>query len=343
MRTAFVACVVMILMLSVYGCAKPAEQQPLEHVTLELKWLHQAQFAGNYVAADNGYYADEGLNVTIEPGSLEVPPLSAVADGKADFGITGADELMLARAKGLPLKAIAVIYKINPLCAYSFKKSGITKPQDFIGKTIGIKRAADGTPLNSGIIYAAMMSKLGINRSRIKEVDIGYDAADLLAGRTDVSTGYIINEPDQVIMAGYDVNIILFADYGTNVYADVLFAREDTLTDRPDLVVRFLRATLRGWQYAIEHENETLDITMRYAANQSREHQAYMLRRSVPLIHTGDSYIGMMEKQRWQDLEDLLLDQNILAKRIDVDDAYTNEFLNNIYANSLTGFATSRS
>ena len=128
-----------------------------EEINVKLKWVHQAQFAGNYIAIEKGFYEDEGIKVNLIPFSFEDPTLKSVADGEATFGITGADELILARARGLPLKAFAVIYKINPVCAYSLKDSGITKPQDFIGKTVGIERASDGTDINVGILYKAMM------------------------------------------------------------------------------------------------------------------------------------------------------------------------------------------
>ncbi len=111
---------------------------PVEDANLKLKWLHQAQFAGNYVAKEKGFYKDQGINLNIIPFSFEDPVIKSVSEGRDVFGITGADELVLARSKGIPIKAIAVIYKINPVAAYSLKTSGITKPQDFIGKTVGI-------------------------------------------------------------------------------------------------------------------------------------------------------------------------------------------------------------
>ncbi|OGF27247.1 hypothetical protein A2331_03700 [Candidatus Falkowbacteria bacterium RIFOXYB2_FULL_34_18] len=313
------------------GCALQKKSPKLENVTLKLKWLHQAQFAGNYAAKEKGIYEKYGLNTTLEPFSFESPTIEAVVSGKAEFGITGADELMLAREKGLPIKALAVIYKTNPVCAYSLQNSNITKPQDFLGKTIGIERASDGTEVNIGILYSAMMSRLGINREKINEITIGYDASELLAGKTDISTGYIINEPHQVVEAGQKVNTILMADYGVNMYADVLFTTEDIINKKPDLVEKFVRATLDGWQFAIENQEETIDMILKYAVNSSREHQKYMLETSIPLIYTGDSPLGWMDAKQWEGVQRTLFDQEILKKPIRPENAYTMEFLNKIY------------
>ncbi len=308
------------------GCAKTEETIALEEITVKLKWLHQAQFAGNYVAAEKGFYEQEGLKVNLVPFSFEEPTIDAVADGKATFGITGADELILARAKGTPLKAFAVIYKTNPVCAYSLKESNIKKPQDFVGKTVGLER---GT--NVDLLYYAMIAKLDINNSRINEITIGYDATELLNGTTDVSTGYIINEPHQVIEAGYEVNTILMADYGVNMYADVLFVTEDTINNRPELVERFLRATLEGWEYAIENEEEAVDMTLQYATDRTKSHEMYLLENSIPLIHTGDTPVGWMNEIEWKQVQNILLDQGLLDEEVNVGEAYTMEFLNRVY------------
>ncbi|PCI20159.1 thiamine biosynthesis protein [Candidatus Wolfebacteria bacterium] len=310
---------------------RPAPEQAskkIENITVKLKWVHQAQFAGNYIAQKKGFYKDESLQVNLVPFSFEDPTIEAVAEGRALIGISGADELLLARSKGVPLRAFAVIFKTNPVAAYALKESGITKPQDFIGKTVGLQR---GT--NVDLLYFAMMEKLGIDREKINEVTIGYDATELLNGTTDVSTGYIINEPYEVIAAGREVNKILMADYGVNMYADVLFATEETIEKRPELVEGFLRATLKGWQYAIENEEEAIDITLTYAADRTQSHETYLFTTSIPLIHTGDSPLGWMEEEEWDRIHDILLEQNILNKKMNSKDAYTMKFLKEIYIN----------
>ncbi|MFH1408820.1 MAG: ABC transporter substrate-binding protein [Nanoarchaeota archaeon] len=324
----FIAILALIILIT--GCA--SQQQELEDITLKLKWVHQAQFAGNYIAKEKGFYEEEGLHVAIDPFTFETPTIPAVVEGKAMFGITGADELIIARSKGVPIKAIAVIYKVNPVCAYALAESGITSPSDFVGKTVGIERASDGTDINIGILYMAMMNKLGIDREQINEITIGYDATELLNGETDVSTGYIINEPHMAIEAGHEVNTILMADYGVNMYADVLVATDDTINNHPELVTKFLRATLKGWQYAIENEEEAVDIILTYAPDRTRSHELYMLQRSIPLIHTGDSQLGIMDLQKWNDVQDILLAQGVLENPISIDEAYTTKFLDEVYS-----------
>jgi len=305
-------------------------QGPIEEVNLKLKWYHQAQFAGNYVAKEKGFYKNQGLKVNILPFDKDYA-IKSVSEGRDMFGIAGASEVILARAKGIPIKAIAVIYKINPIVAYSLKSSGITKPQDFIGKTIGIERASDGTDTDVGLLYYAMMSRLDLDRSKIKEVTIGHDATELLAGKTDVSTGYVINEPEQVRDALGDVNTIPMAEYGANMYADVIFATDETIRSKPGLVERFLRATLEGWQYAIENNKEAVEMTLKYANTSTVKHQAYMLEKSIPLISAMDSVIGWMNEEQWNQAQNISLNQKILQNRINIKDAYTMQFLEKIY------------
>lgn len=324
MRKVWILLLVCVIIFS--GCAKVEEPAELQEASVQLKWVHQAQFAGNYVAKEKGFYAANGLAVELIPFSFDDPTIESVVNGKVDFGITSATELIQAREQGHPLVAFAVIYKISPDCAYSLKESGITKPQDFVGKTIGIEPGVSGEGL-----YYVMMERLGIDRDNINEVYIGYDSTELLDGSTDVSLGYSINEPHQAIEAGYEVNVMLMAEYGVDVYADVLFATEDTINNKPELVESFLRATLQGWQYAIENEEEAVDYVLKYATDRTRSHESYMLHQSVPLVNTGDSELGMMNKQEWEKAEKILVDQNILKEDIEIEEIYTLEFLEKIY------------
>jgi len=322
-----IAVVVAIILVTgmVAGCGPQEGKEPPDQITVRLKWLHQAQFAGLYAASEKGFYAEENLEVTLVPYTYEEQPIDMVIEGKSEFGIAGGNLIIQARADGLPVTAIGVIYQKNPLCCYSLKESGITKPQDFAGKTIGLK------PGENTQSYHVMLEKLGLDRNQMSEVQIGYGVDELIGGITDVSTGFSVNEPHRVIEAGHDVNVILFADYGVDVYADTLFTSEEIINSAPELVERFLRATIRGWRYAIENEEEIVDITLEYVTDSTRSHEEYMLEQSIPLIHTGTSPIGWMEKEKWQYGQDILLQTGSMEKEIDIDEAFTMQFLNKIY------------
>ena len=301
---------------------------PLEKVGLKLNWLNQAEFAGNYVAVEKGFYSKEGLDVNIIPFDFKTSVVDSVMSGETSFGIIGADQLLIAREKGIPVKAIAVIYKINPATMYSLKKSGISKPIDFIGKKIGLEKGS-----NTVYLYNAMMNKLNINRSKIKEVSIGYDSKEILNGDIDVSTGYIINEPNFVEENGNEVNTILMSDYGVNIYSDVLFTTEDLINKNPSLINKFLSATLNGWQYAIENEKETVGLVLKYAVSSNIIHEANMLGDSIPLINTGDSELGWMNLNKWEQTYNILISQGVLSKSINIKDAFDLQFLSNFYSN----------
>lgn len=330
------AILILILLTIIVGCDSSLEyqnnQKPIEQVTVMLKWLHQAQFAGNYVAVEEGFYEDNGLNVSILPFGFKKSPINSVADGDAEFGIAGAEEVILERSKGKPVKTVAVIFRTNPACFYTLKNSGIEKPTDFIGKTVGIERNGDGSDINVGYLYYAMMGKLGINRSQINEVNIGYDGSELTSGDVDVATGYNINEPDYAVKKGYDVNVVLMAEYGVNMYADVIITSDKILKERPGLVKSFVNATLAGWQYAIENEDSAVETTLKYAQDSNKEHQKYMLTQELPLIYNGETHIGWMDPKKWADAEQILTSQKVLQNPVNINETYTMEILNQIYS-----------
>jgi NitT/TauT family transport system substrate-binding protein len=131
--------------------------------------------------------------------------------------------------------------------------------------------------------------------------------------------------------AGYELNFIWLDDYGIHFYADTIVATEQLVQENPELVQRFLRATLEGWRYAIENQEEAVDMTLQYDAELGKDRQERMMQAQIPLIHTGDSEIGWMEDSVWQEMYQMLLDGGILDQPIDLSEAYTMQFLNSIY------------
>ena len=292
--------------------------------------MHQSQFAGNYVADQKGYYEDEGLKVTLLPFDYEHFPIEEVINGQADFGITGADELITARSQGKKVKALAVIYQENPIVAYALESSGIKNPIDFIGKRIGMEQG-----VNVEAVIHAMLASQGINYQKdIEEIRIDYDATPLIEGKVDIATGYITNEPIQAEEAGYKVNIIAPYKYGIKLYADVLFTTEEMIETKPEIIQGFVQATLKGWEYALSHQDEAVKYTMLYEdpnnISLNEPHQKALLENSVPFIKpTAGSKIGEMNFSVWSSTYKVMKDFDAIEGETDVRDVYTTQFLAN--------------
>jgi NitT/TauT family transport system substrate-binding protein len=299
-----------------------------DQVTVQLKWVNQAQFAGFYVAQEKGYYADENLEVTLIPGGIGIDSFAAVVDGGVTFGVAGADSIIVQRAAGLPIKAIAVTYRVNPFVLVAFADSGIKSPRDFVGRTVSVsENYGDMAQLNT------MLRNVGVDPALVTVVPYTYDNTAFLAGEVDVLNSFVAGSllVLEEGLDGRDITLIWPGDYGVHFYSDTLFATDDTITNDPDLVTRFLRATLKGHRFAVENPEAAVDASMIYAENQDRDVQAEMFFASIPLFHTGENHIGWMLHEVWQGMHDTLLEQGILEEPVDLDTVYTMQFLESIY------------
>jgi ABC-type nitrate/sulfonate/bicarbonate transport system substrate-binding protein len=307
----------------------PKIQTPktLEPVTVRLKWVHQSQFAGMYVADQKGFYADAGIKVRLLPFDSKDYPINDVVSGRSQFGIAGADEILLARAEGEPVKAIAVIYQDSPVVAYALTSSHIVKPVDFIGKKVGFQKGG-----NTEFVIRGLLDYIGVKDTQYTGVDVGFDPSDLISGKVDVSVGYITNEPISAEEQGYQVNIINPANYGINLYADTLFTTEDMIAKNPDLVKRFTQATLKGWNYALLNVDEAVNDTLKYPDVNNKElnfaHQKKLLEKSIPLIQpTKSMKVGQMTVDAWTKTDWFVKNFYQTKGKSSVNDAYTLEFL----------------
>ncbi|MDP2864164.1 MAG: ABC transporter substrate-binding protein [bacterium] len=297
---------------------KPKET---EKVSLRLKWLDQAQFAGFYMAKGEGLYQKKGLDVEIFPGGPDISPIQMVATGANDFGITGADQIILAREKGVPVVALAVIYRKSPVAVGSLAKKNIKSPNDLEGKRVGVVYGRD-----EEVIYRALLSKTGVDSTKIQEVPVIAGISQITSDKFDAQILYEINEAILLKQEGHEVNLIKPRDYGLTFYADTLFTTEKMLKERSDVVRNFVEASIDGWETAIANQETAIDEVLRINNSLDRGHQERFLQASIPLIESSQS-IGYSEKKIWEEIQDILLSQNLLKQPIDVDKAFTNEFL----------------
>jgi NitT/TauT family transport system substrate-binding protein len=302
---------------------KPTVSTPTP-ITVQLSWSHQAQFAGFYAADQQGYFADEGLDVTFVEGGPEVDFISPVAKGAAQFGVAQPADAILARAQGLPVRSIAVIYRRSPIVFFSLADSGITRPQDFVGKKIRTAVTVDQT-------LHAMMTNVGIQPDQYEPVFLPSDIQQFATGDVPVWGGYINVLVVEVQRAGYEINIISPDDYGIHFYGDVLITTDDVITKQPDLVRRFLRATLKGWKYALEHPEMIGSFVQKYKPDADPAVEVDKMIRSIPLVNTGEDNIGWMTADRWKAMGDILREQGALIGSLDIQQVYTMQFLKEIY------------
>lgn len=321
-------CFVIVITFSACTNAGEEDLSTFDQVTLQLKWINQAQFAGFYVAQEQGYYTDERISVTFVEGGAGTDPGGLVAAGEADFGIDGADRMLVSRSHGQPVVAIAAIFRNDPLAFITMADSGITRPADFLGRTAGI---GDG---QVDFQYQAMMNNLGLDLDQVNIVPYDTDYSVFFSGEADITLGYSTGGLIRIRRAGYDVNLIWPSDYGVHLYADMLLTTDQLITENPDLVMRFLRATLKGWRTAIENPEIAVAETLHYSDEQYADMQAEMFDAVISLVHTGEDQIGWMCADVWEGMYQLLGEQNLLDQPFDVNSAYTMAFLNAVYGES---------
>jgi NitT/TauT family transport system substrate-binding protein len=299
-----------------------AETKELKKVVLRLKWVHQAQFAGFYAAVQKGFYKDAGLDVEIRPGGSDFPSVQMVASGSEEFGVTGADQILLAREKGVPVTALSTIYRETPFVLFSLKESGIDSMDDLAGQPVGVKLGG-----NEELTYRAMAKNAGIDGSKVKEMPIKFDLSPLLSGRVKVWPGYVINEVLAVQEQGHEVNIIKPGDYDINFYADTLFTKQDLIDKDPEMVKNFVQASMKGWTYAIENPDEAAGFGLNYADNLKLEHEKSMMKASVPLLQPDNLPLGKMDTEAWEALQKSLIDLKFLKKEQDLEQVFSNQFI----------------
>jgi NitT/TauT family transport system substrate-binding protein len=260
-----------------------------DKLTLKLKWVPQAQFAGYYVAASKGYYAEENLDVTIDGGSTDVSPVQALVGGTADVVINWAADALASREKGVNLVNIAQPFKNSALLLTCRKDMGVATSADFKGKTLGVWFGGNEYP------FYAYMTKLGYptqgGADGVEVLKQGFNVDPLLQKQAACISTMTYNEYGQVIDAGLkpeDLVVFNYRDEGVGMLEDGLYVLEDRLADPAfkDVLVRFVRASMKGWKDAVENPAEAAQIVVDSDPSGAAtiEHQTYMMGEVAKLI-----------------------------------------------------------
>ena len=289
------------------GLATPALTQETDEVRLQLKWVTQAQFAGYYVAQDKGFYEEEGLDVTILPGGPDIAPTQVLAGGGADVVVEWMPAALSAREKGLPMVNIAQPFKASGMMLTCWGDVGIEEPADLADRTLGVWFFGNEFP------FMSWMSQLGIStdgrsESGVEVLKQGFNVDPLLQRQADCISTMTYNEYWQVIDAGISPEELVtfqYEDQGVATLEDGLYVLGENLEDPEfeDRMVRFVRASMKGWKYAEENPDEAAEIVLENdeTGAQTEEHQKRMMGEVAKLTAGSNGALDEADYQRTVD------------------------------------------
>jgi len=280
--------------------------QAADKLTLQLKWVTQAQFAGYYVAKDKGFYEEAGLDVEIKPGGPDIAPPQVIAGGGADVIIDWMPSALATREKGVALVNIAQPFKKSGMMLTCRKETGITSPADFKGKTLGVWFFGNEYP------FLSWMSQLGIptegGADGVTVLKQGFNVDPLIQKQADCVSTMTYNEYWQVIDAGLapeDLVVFKYEDQGVATLEDGLYVLEESLADEAmvDKLARFVKASMKGWAYAEENPDEAAEIVLDNDATgaQTEKHQKRMMGEIAKLIDGSDGTLDVAAAERTVD------------------------------------------
>lgn len=317
-----------LLSLFLAACATgniPNQTPPPESFVMTFMAGYKPQanlpFVGAYMAQEKGFFAEEGLKVTIEHSAGKGEHVQLLVAGKVQVTTMDAATILQRRADpGLPVVSIALLGQRGQQAYAALAERGMKTPKDWEGKMVGYK----GTPPPD---LFALLSAAGADAEKVTLVNVGFDPRVLTEGKVDVYPLFKSNEPYLFRQWGYEISLWDAADYGVPTLGLAYVSSQDFITAHPDELKRFLRAALRGIEYAAQNMDEAVQIVLKYSGPQSDlDHMRYMLETELKDAQNPVGY-GAQTKEQWQALAEMLLRYQALPKAVNVQEAFTSELL----------------
>ncbi len=295
----------------------------LEHIRLPMGYIPNVQYAPFYIAVEQGYYRQAGLEIEFDY-SFETDGVSLVGANELPFAVVSGEQVLLARAQGLPVVYVFAWWQEYPVAVVSLKETPLESPADLAGKRIGI-------PGLFGASYVGLRALL--DAGGLKEEDvildvIGFNQVEALtAGQEEVVVVYANNEPIQLRQLGYETNLLRVADY-VKLASNGLISNETTIQSNPDLVRRMVQATLKGLRDAINDPEQAFEICKKYVEGLEqldRDTQMQILLASIEFWNA--EHLGISEESAWENMHQVLLEMGLLTQPLDFRQAFTNQFV----------------
>ena len=312
--------------LVVLGAACGGDDEELKQITFMAGFRPQANlpFVAVYVADAKGYFEEEGLTVAIRHSSGSNEHATLLLEREIEFTTGTAAQVLVRREQELPMRAVALFGQRGDQGFVVRADSGIETPAGFRDRTVGFK---------AGIVPAelkALLRTAGLTEDDVQLQAVGFDARIFIEGVVEVFPVFLDNEPDTIRRAGVDIRIFDPHEYGVPTLGLTFVVHAETLRDDPDLVERFLRASLRGVEYAAANIDEAVEITLRYAEGADPDHQRFLLETDLANAQRDDG-IGRGDLAQWQALHSLLRDFDVLQSDVDVSTAFDGSIVDALY------------
>jgi NitT/TauT family transport system substrate-binding protein len=315
--------------IALSGCALPAPppraggaSAGLTRIRLPMSYIPNVQFAPFYVAVERGYFAEAGIEIEFDY-SFETDGVKLVAAGDLPFAVVSGEQVVLARAQGLPIKYFVQWYRRFPIAIFSLKERNITKPEDLKGKTVGVPGFFGATYVG----WRAFLDAHGLSEGDINVQEIGFtQAAAVQQGKVDAAVGYIVNEPIVLEANGFAVNVFRVGDQ-VDMVANGLITNEKTIEQNPALVRGMARAVLRGIRDTLADPDAAMRISAKFVEGLQPDDpiQKRVLQATIELMR-GEP-LGASTAAAWEKTQDVLLKMGQVRTKLDVDAYFTNAFL----------------
>lgn len=310
------ALLVTLLLIGLVGCTRPTA------IRLPMGFVANVQFAPVYVAVEKGYFAEEGIELEFDY-SWETDGVRLVGAGELAFAIASGDQVLLARAQGLPVVTFVNWWRRFPVAVVALEESGIHEPADLTGRQVGIPETFGA----SYIGWRALAAAAGLEEGDTQLEIIGYtQLANLTEGRVDAAVVYANNEPVQLDQMDYDFVQFSVADYATLV-SNGLITSEEMLQENPELVRAFARAFLRGLKDTLDDPDAAFEICKKYVEGLDENEAVQRAVLEASLLYWRGSPLGESDLAAWQETAQVMLEAGLLSESVEAEQAFTNDYL----------------
>lgn len=307
----------LLVLGGISGCGKS------DKVTIALNWFPEAEHGGYYAALVNGYFAEEGLDVEIQPGGPGVPVIQNVATGRVMFGVTNADQVLLGRNKEADVVALMAPLQMSPRCIMVHEKSGIRRLEDLKNITLAV---------GSGKAYLEYL-KTRISLENVKLVPYTGSIAMFLRNEDFAQQGYVFSEPFVARQQGAEPHVLMVSEIGFNPYTSLLITHGETVRDQEELVAKVVRASARGWQDYLRNPQPVNEYIHKINPEMDLKSLEFGVEAIRPLCQPNDmpsAEVGKMTLDRWTTLANQLKEIDWIESQFDPATAFQTRFIDSV-------------